>query len=141
MLGVSYTHRNVFDLHNDDIYWCAADIGWVTGHLYIVYGPLANGATSVMYEGTPDHPGFDRWWAIIEKYKVNIPLLRADGDSRAHEVGRAVRQDARSLLAAAARVGRRADRPGRRGSGTTRTSAMGTARSSIPGGRPRPARS
>ncbi len=83
MLGVSYTHRNVFDLHDDDIYWCAADIGWVTGHSYIVYGPLANGATSVMYEGTPDYPGFDRWWSIIEHYKVNI-LYCAPTAIRAH---------------------------------------------------------
>jgi acetyl-CoA synthetase len=83
MLGVSYTHRTVFDLHDDDTYWCAADIGWVTGHSYIVYGPLANCATSVLYEGTPDHPGFDRWWAIIEKYKVNI-LYCAPTAIRAH---------------------------------------------------------
>jgi acetyl-CoA synthetase len=68
---VAYTHRTVFDLHpDDDVYWCAADIGWVTGHSYIVYGPLANGATSVIYEGTPDHPGRDRWWSIIERYGV-----------------------------------------------------------------------
>ncbi|MBV8960643.1 MAG: acetate--CoA ligase [Actinobacteria bacterium] len=70
---VAFTHRYVFDLHADtDIYWCAADIGWVTGHSYIVYGPLANGATSVMYEGTPDFPDKDRWWSIIERYGVTI---------------------------------------------------------------------
>ncbi|MFL5687942.1 MAG: acetate--CoA ligase, partial [Chloroflexota bacterium] len=70
---VAFTHKYVFDLHADtDVYWCAADIGWVTGHSYIVYGPLANGATSVMYEGTPDTPGRDRLWAIAEKYKVTI---------------------------------------------------------------------
>ena len=69
---VAFTHKYVFDLHADDIYWCAADCGWVTGHSYIVYGPLANCATSVMYEGTPDTPGRDRWWSIIEKYKVTI---------------------------------------------------------------------
>ena len=70
---VAFTHRYVFDLHpEDDVYWCAADIGWVTGHSYIVYGPLANGATSVMYEGTPDHPDRDRWWSIIERYGVTI---------------------------------------------------------------------
>ena len=56
LLGVAVTHRNVFDIKADDVYWCAADIGWVTGHSYIVYGPLANGTTSVMYEGTPDLP-------------------------------------------------------------------------------------
>ncbi|MGH9182393.1 MAG: acetate--CoA ligase, partial [Acidimicrobiales bacterium] len=68
---VAFTHRYVFDLHPEtDVYWCAADIGWVTGHSYIVYGPLANGATSMMYEGTPDHPGKDRWWDIAERYGV-----------------------------------------------------------------------
>jgi acetyl-CoA synthetase len=70
---VSATHRLVFDLKPDtDIFWTAADIGWVTGHSYIVYGPLANGTTSVMYEGTPDTPTRDRWWQIVESYKVNI---------------------------------------------------------------------
>ena len=68
---VAFTHRYIFDLKPDtDIYWCAADIGWVTGHSYIVYGPLANGCTSVMYEGTPDTPGQDRLWDIVERYKV-----------------------------------------------------------------------
>jgi len=70
---VSFTHRAVFDLHPErDVYWCAADIGWVTGHSYIIYGPLCNGATSVMYEGTPDFPDKDRWWDIIERYGVTI---------------------------------------------------------------------
>jgi acetyl-CoA synthetase len=68
---VAFSHKYVFDLHPDtDVYWCAADIGWVTGHSYIVYGPLTNGATSVIYEGTPDTPGKDRLWAIAEKYGV-----------------------------------------------------------------------
>jgi acetyl-CoA synthetase len=68
---VAFTHRYVFDLHPDtDVYWCAADVGWVTGHSYIVYGPLANGATSVMYEGTPDTPGRDRLWEIVARYGV-----------------------------------------------------------------------
>jgi acetyl-CoA synthetase len=70
---VAFTHKYVFDLHPErDVYWCAADIGWVTGHSYIVYGPLTNGATSVMYEGTPDFPDKDRWWSIIERYGVSI---------------------------------------------------------------------
>ena len=69
----SSTHRMVFDLKPEtDVFWTAADIGWVTGHSYIVYGPLANGTTSVMYEGTPDTPARDRWWQIVERYKVNI---------------------------------------------------------------------
>jgi acetyl-CoA synthetase len=67
---VAFTHRYVFDLHDDDIYWCTADVGWITGHSYIVYGPLANGATQVMYEGVPNFPANDRFWAIIEKYRV-----------------------------------------------------------------------
>jgi acetyl-CoA synthetase len=70
---VAFTHKYVFDLHPDeDVYWCAADVGWVTGHSYIVYGPLTNGATSVMYEGTPDTPGRDRIWDIAERYGVTI---------------------------------------------------------------------
>jgi acetyl-CoA synthetase len=70
---VAFTHRYVFDLRPDtDVYWCAADIGWVTGHSYIVYGPLANGATGVLFEGTPDFPERDRWWSIIERYGVTI---------------------------------------------------------------------
>ena len=67
---VAFTHRYVFDLHDDDVYWCTADVGWITGHSYIVYGPLANGATQVMYEGVPNYPANDRFWAIIEKYRV-----------------------------------------------------------------------
>jgi acetyl-CoA synthetase len=73
LVGVSYTHWAAFDLKPEtDIFWTAADIGWVTGHSYLVYGPLVNGATSVMYEGTPDTPHKGRWWEIIEKYRVSI---------------------------------------------------------------------
>jgi acetyl-CoA synthetase len=69
----AWTHRNVFDIKPDsDVYWCAADVGWVTGHSYIVYGPLANGATSVMYEGAPGYPDKDIWWEIVERYGVTI---------------------------------------------------------------------
>jgi len=70
---VAFSHKYVFDLHPErDVFWCTADVGWVTGHSYIVYGPLANGATSVMYEGTPDFPDKDRFWSIVERYKVSI---------------------------------------------------------------------
>jgi acetyl-CoA synthetase len=73
LTGVSATHKLVFDLHEEsDVYWCGADVGWVTGHSYIVYGPLANGATSVMYEGAPNYPAEDRWWQVIERYGVTI---------------------------------------------------------------------
>jgi len=72
LTGAASTHRMVFDLRDDDVYWCAADIGWITGHSYIVYGPLANGATSVMYEGGPGFPRQDRLWKIAERYRVSI---------------------------------------------------------------------
>ncbi len=72
LTGAYATTKWIFDLKEDDVYWCTADIGWVTGHSYIVYGPLANGATSVMYEGSPDYPDRDRFWAIVEKYGCTI---------------------------------------------------------------------
>ena len=83
LLGAMVTHQMVFDLKPDDVYWCAADVGWVTGHSYIVYGPLANAATGVLYEGTPDTPSWERWWQIIEDYKVSI-LYCAPTAIRAH---------------------------------------------------------
>ncbi|HWE80237.1 MAG TPA: acetate--CoA ligase [Gaiellaceae bacterium] len=84
LVGVASTHRYVFDLKPEsDVYWCAADVGWVTGHSYIVYGPLCNGTTSVMYEGTPDYPDKDRWWSILERYGVTI-LYTAPTAIRAH---------------------------------------------------------
>ena len=72
LLGATITSKYVFDLKDDDTYWCTADIGWITGHSYIVYGPLANGATSVMYEGAPNYPDWGRFWEIIDKHKVNV---------------------------------------------------------------------
>ncbi|MEO6206888.1 MAG: acetate--CoA ligase [Candidatus Limnocylindrales bacterium] len=83
LLGASYTHEMVFDIKPDDVYWCAADVGWVTGHSYIVYGPLANATTSLLYEGTPDSPSWERWWQIIEDYKVTV-LYCAPTAIRAH---------------------------------------------------------
>ena len=71
MVYTAYTHKNIFDYHDGDIYFCAADIGWVTGHSYIIYGPLANGATTVMFESTPVYPDPGRYWQVIDKYKVN----------------------------------------------------------------------
>jgi acetyl-CoA synthetase len=70
MVYTAYTFKNVFDYREDDVYWCTADIGWITGHSYIVYGPLANGATTVMFEGVPSYPDFSRFWEIVEKHKV-----------------------------------------------------------------------
>ncbi len=89
MVYAAMTHKYVFDYHESDIYWCTADVGWVTGHSYLVYGPLANGATSVMYEGLLHHPDFSRCWQIVDKHRVNIfytaptaiRALRREGDS------------------------------------------------------------
>ncbi len=72
MVYASMTHQYIFDYKNKDVYWCTADIGWVTGHSYIIYGPLANGATTIMFEGIPNYPDSSRWWQIVDKYKVNI---------------------------------------------------------------------
>ena len=138
---VAYTHHAVFDLKPEtDVYWCTADIGWVTGHCYIVYGPLANGATQVMYEGTPDTPHQGRFWEIIAEVRGHDPLHRADRDPHVHEVGRRHPGQVRPVLAAAARLGRRADQP--RGVDVVPQAhrRRPTARSSTPGGRPRPAR-
>ncbi|MEO1485838.1 MAG: acetate--CoA ligase [Bacteroidota bacterium] len=71
MVYTAFTFKNVFQYREDDIYWCTADIGWITGHSYIVYGPLANGATTVMFEGVPSHPDYGRFWEVVEKHKIN----------------------------------------------------------------------
>jgi len=91
LTGASYSHRVVFDLQRDsDVYWCTADVGWITGHSYVVYGPLANGATQVIYEGTPDSPNFERWWEIIAKYKVSIFYTAPTAIRTFMKIGRAV---------------------------------------------------
>ena len=134
------THELVFDIRDDDVYWCTADIGWVTGHSYIVYGPLQNHTTGVIYEGAPEHPAWSRHWEIVEKHKVTIyytapTAIRAlvgAGDS--HLEGTTSR--------ACGCSGRSASRSTRRpGSGTTTASVGGAARSSTPGGRRRQGRS
>ena len=83
LVGASATHRYIFDVKPDSVYWCAADVGWVTGHSYIVYGPLCNGTTGVLYEGVPNYPNAERWWEIIERYRVDI-LYTAPTAIRAH---------------------------------------------------------
>ena len=112
LTGVACTHRNVFDLKpEEDVYWCAADVGWVTGHSYIVYGPLANGATSVMYEGAPDYPDKDVWWELIERYGVTILYTAPTAIRACMKWGVEYPRAPRPLLAAPARLGRRADQP------------------------------
>jgi acetyl-CoA synthetase len=90
---VAFTHKQVFDLHPEtDVFWCTADIGWVTGHSYVVYGPLANGATQVLYEGTPDTPHPGRWWELIEKYGVTIFYTAPTAIRNFMRIGRQVPQ-------------------------------------------------
>jgi acetyl-CoA synthetase len=72
LVFISYTHEVIFDLHEDDVYWCTADVGWVTGHSYVVYGPLANGATTVMFEGVPNYPDYSRFWQVVDKHRITI---------------------------------------------------------------------
>ena len=138
LVYAAMTHQYVFDYHDGDIYWCTADVGWVTGHSYIVYGPLANGATTLMFEGVPNYPDAARFWEVIDKHKVNIfytaptairALMRA-GDEP-------VKKTSRESLNCSARSASRSIR--KPGNGITTSSATGAARSSIPGGRPRPA--
>ena len=139
LLGASFTHEMVFDVKPDDVYWCAADVGWVTGHSYIVYGPLANATTGVLYEGTPDTPAWDRWWQIIEDYKVNILYCAPTAIRAFMKQGAAARRGARPLVACGSSARSASRSTPRRGSGTTSTSAAGRPRSSTRGGRPRPA--
>lgn len=97
LLYAAYTHEMVFDLREDDVYWCTADVGWVTGHSYIVYGPFANGATSVMFEGVPNHPDVSRFWNVIDKHRVTIfytaptaiRALMREGDAPVKKTSRA----------------------------------------------------
>ena len=102
MVGATLSSKLVFDLKDEDTYWCTADVGWITGHSYIVYGPLANGATSVMFEGAPNWPDEGRFWKIIEKYKVNILYNSPHRHPCVHEMGRGMAPQVRSDLAAAA---------------------------------------
>ncbi len=137
---VAFTHKYVFDLHPDeDVYWCAADIGWVTGHSYIVYGPAHERATSVIYEGTPDTPGKDRLWDIAERYGVTILYTAPTAIRTFMKWG--TQEPERHDLHEAAPARHRSASPStpRRGCGTGPTSVAAAARSSTRGGRPRPA--
>ena len=134
---VAFTHKYVFDLHPEtDVFWCTADVGWVTGHSYIVYGPLANGATQVMYEGVPNHPGNDRMWAIVEKYGVTI-LYTAPTAIRTFMKWGAVSPRSTTCHPCGCSAASASRSTPRHGCGTTSTSAGRAARSSTRGGRPR----
>ena len=142
LTGASYTHWAVFDLKPEtDVYWCTADVGWVTGHCYMVYGPLANGATQVMYEGTPDTPNAAAGGRSSQEYKVTIfytapTAIRSFMKQGERDPGRS------STCRRCGSSARSASRSTRRPTSGTATSSAATApRSSTPGGRPRPARS
>ena len=107
-VGTYITAKWVFDLHEEDTYWCTADIGWVTGHSYIVYGPLQNGATSLMYEGAPNFPEPDRFWQIIDRHKVNIFYTAPTAIRTFIRLGRRVAEEAQARQPAPARHRRRA---------------------------------
>ncbi len=138
LVYVAYTHKMIFDYHEEDIFWCTADIGWVTGHSYIVYGPLCNGATSVMFEGVPNYLTYSRFWQVVEKYKVTIfytapTAIRAiakEGDDW-------VKKADISTLRILGTVGEPIIP--KRGTGISMSSAAANAPSWIPGGRPKPA--
>ena len=111
LLAASLTHRYVLDYHDDDVFWCTADVGWVTGHSYIVYGPLANGATTVMFEGVPTCPDASRFWQIIDKHRVSIFYTAPTAIRALIRQGEAPVQEDQPQVAAPARLGRRADQP------------------------------
>ncbi len=137
-VGTYLTTKWVFDLKEEDTYWCTADIGWVTGHSYIVYGPLQNGATSLMYEGAPNFPEPDRFWTIIDRHKVNIfytapTAIRTfikwgDEWPKKHDTRAACACSAPSASPSILKPG----------CGIAKPSATTAAPSSIPGGRPKP---
>ena len=108
---VAATHKYIFDIHDEDTYWCTADIGWVTGHSYIVYGPLANGATSLMFEGVPTYPDASRFWQIVDKFQVNIFYTAPTAIRALARLGEDWVEQVRSLQPASAGHGRRADQP------------------------------
>ena len=128
LLHAALTHKYIFDIHDDDIYWCTADIGWVTGHSYIVYGPLANGATSLMFEGVPTYPDAGRFWQIVREVQGHRVLHRADRHPRPDPPGRRVAEQVRPELACACWARSASRSIPRPGCGTTRSSA----RSSCP---------
>ena len=141
MVFAAMTFKYIFDYKEGDIWWCTADIGWITGHSYIVYGPLCTGAISVMFEGVPTYPDAGRFWDVIDKYKVTqfytaptaIRALMREGEEHDHQ--------ARPVQPQAAGLRRRADQSRSLAVVLAARSARNVARWSTPGGRPRPAAS
>ena len=112
LVFTAMTHQDVFDYHDGDIYWCTADVGWVTGHSYIVYGPLANGATTLMFEGVPNYPTTSRFWEVIDKHKVNTFYTAPTAIRALMQAGDAPVKKIIARIVAAPRLGRRADQSG-----------------------------
>ena len=123
LTGVAATTKYIFDVKDDDVYWCTADVGWVTGHSYVVYGPLANGATVFLYEGAPDWPQRDRFWSADREVRHHDSLYGPDRHPGLYEMGDGLAREARPVFPAPARLGRRADQPGSVALVPTRTSA------------------
>ena len=140
-VGTYLTTKWVFDLKDEDIYWCTADIGWVTGHSYIVYGPLQNGATSLMYEGAPNFPEPDRFWSIIDRHQVNIFYTAPTAIRAFIKWGERVAAASTSSTACACSAPSASRSIPKPGCGTAKSSATTAAPSSTPGGRPKPATS
>ncbi len=138
LLFTAMSHQHIFDYHDGDIYWCTADIGWVTGHSYTIYGPLANGATTVMFEGVPNYPDWSRFWRIVDKHKITI-LYTAPTAIRAlmRQGDEPVRKTSEKPCGFSAPSGSPSIR--RLGSGTTMSSEKNAVPLSTPGGRRRPA--
>ena len=141
LVFVAYTHKIIFDYHEEDIYWCTADIGWVTGHSYIVYGPLCNGATSIMFEGVPNYPDMSRFWEVVEKYKVNIFYTAPTAIRAIAKEGDEWVKKADISIAAHPRHRGRAHQPRGLELVLQSSSAAASAPSWTPGGRPRRAAS
>ena len=112
LVYAALTHQTVFDYHDGDVYWCTADVGWVTGHSYIVYGPLANGGTTLMFEGVPNYPDHSRFWQVVDKHKVNILYYGTNGHQSDDGRGRRLRETLEPEIAEAARQRGRADQSG-----------------------------
>jgi acetyl-CoA synthetase len=111
LVYAAMTHEYVFDYHEGDVFWCTADVGWVTGHSYIVYGPFANGATTLMFEGVPTYPDAGRFWEVCEKHKVNQFYTAPTAIRALMGQGGRVRDEIRSVDPAASGDRRRADQP------------------------------
>ena len=141
MVWASYTHQLVFDYHPGEVYWCTADVGWVTGHTYIVYGPLANGATTLMFEGVPNYPDSARFWQVVDKHQVNIFYTAPTAIRSLMRDGEGPVKKHQPQVPAHPRQRRRADQSRGLALVSPRRRRGAAARSSTPGGRPRPAAS